>query len=99
MNKSVDKYNNTYHHFKSKETFDANYSALTQKIESIHKASKSKLVITKYEITFSKAYTKNWSKEIFRIESVLKTNPWTYNIIDLNGEKIIEDVFMKKNCY
>ena len=25
---------------------------------------------------FSKRYTKNWSREIFNIDSVLKTNPW-----------------------
>ena len=25
----------------------------------------------------SKGYTENWSKEIFAIDSVLKTNPWT----------------------
>ena len=28
-------------------------------------------------------------REIFIIDSVLKTNPWTYKIKDLNGEKII----------
>ena len=45
--------------------------------------------ITKYKNIFSKGYTENWSREIFIINSVLKTNPWTYKIKDLNGEKII----------
>ena len=38
---------------------------------------------------FSKGYTENWSREIFIIDSGLKTTPWTYEIKDLNGEKII----------
>ena len=44
--------------------------------------------ITKYKNNFSKGYTENWSRELFIIDSVLKTNPWTYKIKDLNGEKI-----------
>ena len=32
-------------------------------------------------------YTKNWSREIFIIEFVLKTKPWTHKIKDLNGGK------------
>ena len=36
--------------------------------------------ITKYEIIFSKRYTENWSREIFVIDSVLKTNPWSYKL-------------------
>ena len=34
--------------------------------------------VTKYKNIFSKGYTKKWSKEIFVINTVLKTNPWTY---------------------
>ena len=45
--------------------------------------------ITKYKNIFSKVYSEKWSREIFIIDSVLKTNPWTYKIIDLNREKII----------
>ena len=44
--------------------------------------------ITSSKTIFSKCYTKNWSRKIFIIESVLKTNFWTYKIKDLNGEKI-----------
>ena len=42
--------------------------------------------ITKYHIF---KVTLNWSREIFIIYSVLKTNPWDFKIKDLNGEKII----------
>ena len=44
---------------------------------------------------FSKGYTENWSREIFFIDYVLKTNHWIYKIKDLNGENIIK---MEKNC-
>ena len=49
--------------------------------------------ITKYKNIFSKIYTKNWSREIFIINSVLKANHWTYKIKDLNGEKIISSFY------
>ena len=42
--------------------------------------------ITKNKNIFSKGYTGNWSGEIFIINSVLKTNAWTYKINDLNAE-------------
>ena len=42
--------------------------------------------ITEYKNVFSKVYTENWSREMFIIHSVLKTNPWTYcKFKDLNG--------------
>ena len=53
--------------------------------------------ITKYKNIFGKGYTGNWSREMFIIDSVLKTNPWTYKIKDLKGERII-GIFMKLNC-
>ena len=52
--------------------------------------------ITKYKNIFSKGYTENWSREIFIIDSVLKTNPWTYKLKDLNGEKIIGSFYEKE---
>ena len=42
--------------------------------------------ITKYKNIFSKGYSDNWSREIFIIDSVLKTNPWMYKTKDLNGK-------------
>ena len=66
---------------------------MTLKIETNHKAHKFKVNdrvrITKYKNIFSKGYTENWTREIFDIDSVLKTNPWTNRIKDLNGEKLI----------
>ena len=36
--------------------------------------------------TFSKGYTPNWSEEVFAINKLKNTVPWTYIINDLNGE-------------
>ena len=100
LNKLVDQYNNTYHHSINKKSINADYSALTEKIETNPKTPKFKasdrVRITKYKNIFSKGYTENWSREIFIIDSVLKTNPWTYKLKDLNGEKIIGSFYEKE---
>ena len=80
LNKLVYQYNNTYHYSVGKKPINADYSALTQKIETTPKAPKFK--ITKYKNIFSKGYTGKWSREIFIIDSVLKVNPWTYKSED-----------------
>ena len=99
LNKLVDQYNNNYHHSIKKKPITANYSALNEKIETNPKALKFKVHdrvrITKYKNIFSKGY-KNWSREIFIIDSLFKTNPWTYKIKDLNGKKIIGSLYEKE---
>ena len=93
LNKLVDQYNNTYHHSINKKPINAYYSALTKDIETNPKAPRfevnDRVRITKYKNIFSKEYTENWLREIFVIDTVLKTNPWTYKLKDLNREKII----------
>ena len=93
LNKLENQYNNTYHHSINKKPINIDYSALTEKTETNPKAHKFKVNdrvrITKYENIFSKSDTENWSREIFIIDSVFKTNPSTYKIKDLNGEEII----------
>ena len=93
LNKWVDKYNNSYHHSVDKKPINVNYSALSENIKSNPKAPKFELNdtvrITKYRNIFSKGYAENWSRKIFIVDSVLKTNPWTDKIKDLNGENVI----------
>ena len=36
---------------------------------------------------FTNVCTERWYREIFIIAFVLKANPWTYTIKDLNGKK------------
>ena len=52
--------------------------------------------ITKHKNIFSKGYTENCSREIFVINSVLKTNPWTYKIKHSSREKVIRSFYEKK---
>ena len=68
---------------------------LKAKIYKKMAASDSKSYLSYLNI-FSKGYTKNWSREIFIIDFVLKTNPWTYEIKDLNGEKMIGSFYEKE---
>ena len=45
--------------------------------------------ISKFKNIFAKGYTPNWSKEIFIVDKINDTVPYTYNIKDLNGEEFI----------
>ena len=83
-----------------KKPINFDYSVLTKKIEMNPEALKFKVNdrarIIKYKNSFSKGYTKYWPRVIFIINSVLKTNPWTYKIKDLNGEKTIGSFYEKE---
>ena len=52
--------------------------------------------INRYKNSFTKGYTKNWSRETFINDCVLKINPWTYKMKDLNGEKVIGSFYAKE---
>ena len=52
--------------------------------------------ISMYKNIFAKGYTPNWLKEVFVIEEVKNTVPWTYVINDLNGEKFIGTFYEKE---
>ena len=73
---------------------------MSEEIETNPKSAKFKINdrvrITKYKNIFSKCYTKNWLRKIFIIDSVLKNNPKTYKIKDLNRKKIIESFYEKE---
>ena len=66
LNKLVDQYNNIHHHSINKKPINADYSALTEKIETNSRALKFKVNdrvrITKYKNIFSKDYTENSSR-------------------------------------
>ena len=74
-----------------KKPINADYSALTEKLNANLKAllynANDRVRITYYKNNFRKDYTGNWSRDRFIINSVLKINPWTYEIKGLNGEK------------
>ena len=45
--------------------------------------------ISKFKNIFAKGYTPNWSREIFIVNKINDTVPYTYNIKHLNDEEII----------
>lgn len=83
-----------------KKPINADYSALSEKLETNSKSTNFKIGdrvrIIKYKNIFSRGYTKNWSKEIFINDLVLKTNSRVYEINDFNREKIIEGFYEKE---
>ena len=74
----VYEYNNAYYRSIGKETIHVDYSAFSEEFKPSHKARKFKVDgrvrVTKYKNILSKGYTDNWSREIFVINSVMKTN-------------------------
>ena len=52
--------------------------------------------ISKFKNIFAKGRTPNWSREIFVINKINDTVPYTYNLKDLNGEKIIGSFYDKE---
>ena len=48
-----------------------------------------KVRISKFKNIFAKGYTPNWSREIFIVNKINDTVPYTYNLKDLNDEEII----------
>ena len=45
--------------------------------------------ISKFKNIFAKGYAPNWSSEIFIVDKINDTVPYTYNLKDLNDEEII----------
>ena len=52
--------------------------------------------ISKHQNIFAKGYTPNWSEEVFVVNKIQNTVPWTYLINDLNGEEIKGSFYEKE---
>ena len=89
----VSKYNNTKHSTIKMKPIDAKSNKRVYINEHNEKDSRFKVGdrvrISKFKNIFAKGYTPNWSKEIFIVDKINDTVPYTYNIKDLNGEEII----------
>ena len=92
LNAIVNKYINTYHtaiKMKPIDVKDNTYINTSKKINC--KDPKFKVGdyvrISKYKNIFAKGYMPNWSEEVFVVDKIKNTVPWTYVINDLNGEK------------
>ena len=89
---TVKKYNNTYHRpIKMKPVDVKSKTYINFNKENYYKDPKFKVSdymrISKYKNIFTKSYITNWS-EVFIIENVKDTVPWTHSTEDLNGEII-----------
>ena len=98
----VDKYNNTVHKtIKIKPVIEVTGDYYAEYNEDLsNKKTKFKLddnvIISKYKNIFAKGYTPNWSEEVFIIDKIKNTVPWTYAISDLNGEKSTGSFYEKE---
>ena len=90
----VNKYNNTKHStikMKPKDVKDNNkrvYIDEHNEKDSRFKAD-DRVRISKFKNIFAKRYDPNWSTEIFIVNKINDTLPYTYNIKDLNGKETI----------
>ena len=55
-----------------------------------------KVRISKYKKHFEKGYTPNWTEEIFTIDKINMKNPVTYQVSDLNNEKILGSFYTRE---
>ena len=90
----VNKYNNTKHSTIKMKPINVKYNNKRVYIdEHNEKDSRFKVGdrvrISKFKNIVAKGYSPNWSKEIFIVNKITDTVPYTYNIKDLNDEEII----------
>ena len=110
LDDTVSEYNNTKHNTIKMKPTDVGYdrtksNAIARNnrvyIEEHNKKDGrfnvgDRVTIFKFKNIFAKGYTPNWSKEIFIVDKINDTVPYTYNIKDLNGEKIIGSFYDKE---
>ena len=97
----VNEYNKTKHNtIKTKPKDIKNDNKRVYIDEHNEKDSRFKLGdrvrISKFKNIFAKGSTPSWSKEIFIVDKINDTVPYTYNIKDLNDEEIIGSFYHKE---
>ena len=89
----VNEYNNTKHNIIKMKPIDVKINKIVYIDEHNEKDSRFKVGdrvrISKFKSIFAKGYTLNWSTEIFIVNKINDTVPYTYNLKDLNGKEII----------
>ena len=101
LNDIVKKYNNTVHKTVKIKPIDVtNDSYVKYNEDSKKKSPKFKVGdhvrISKNKNIFAKGYVPNWSEEVFIVNEIKNTVPWTYTISNLNGEKVIGTFYEKE---
>ena len=101
LDDAVSKYNNTKHSTIKMKPIDVGdnnkkvYIDEHNEKDSRFKVS-DKFRIYKFKNIFAKGYAPNWSSEIFIVDKVNDTVPYTYNLKDLNDEEIIGSFYDKE---
>ena len=101
LNDAVLKYNNNIHSTINMTPVDASNNPDKVKYTFNFKNIKPKFKVGDYvrnadkRNIFSKGYTSNWNRELFKVNEVLKTQPPTNKIEDINGE-IIEGKYYEQ---
>ena len=91
-NDAVITYNINNHSTINMTPVDASKKPDKVKYSKIYRNIKPKLKVVDYvrkadkRNIFSKGYTSNWNRELFKVNEILKTQPPTYKIEDMNGE-------------
>ena len=96
----VDKYNNIYDTTIIKKPIDVKSNSCAEyNVESIDKGPKLKksdhFRISKYKNIFAEGYAPNWSEDVFVINKIKNTVPWTYGIVIVMVKKLLEP---EKEC-
>ena len=100
INSALDKYNNRVHGTTKMTPFEMVTN--TNKIINIKNNKNEK--IPKFQVgdyvrvpdkrnLYSKGYTTNWNRELFKIHKINPTNPVTYGLVDENNEQIEEKYY------
>ena len=100
LDDAVNKYNNTKHSTIKMKPIDVKNNKRVYIDEHNEKDSRLKVGdrvrISKFKNIFAKGYTPNWSSEIFIVDKINDTVPYTYNLKDLNDEEIIGSFYDKE---
>ena len=101
LNDIVNKYNNMVHRTIKMKYIDVigdSYVEYNEDSNKKHPKFKAgdHVRISKYKNIFAKGYVRNWSEEVFIVNEIKNTVPWTYTISDLNREKVIVTFYEKE---
>ena len=100
----VNRYNNTVHRAIKIKPIDVTDDSYVEYIEDFNKKGPKFKVndhvrISRYKNIFAKGYVPNWSEEVFIVNGIKNTVPWTYAISDLNNEPITGTFYEKELQY
>ena len=101
LNDIVNKYNNTIHKTIKMKPIAATNDSYVEYNEYSNKRNPKfkvgdRVRISKYKNIFAKGYVPNWSEEVFIVNEIKNTVPWTYTISDLSGEKVTGTFYEKE---